>query len=199
MKKTKFYLNCFLILFFTLVFSNNTEASILSDSNNLSKEEIQNHLIDIANRYEVGETLNIEDSEFIKTYGDKTQNTNVIQPFGLVSGTKSFNYENSGLKVTGSCTYNFWGSPISNKYDCTVYAVSKYSGDTTAELQHIGYGLGTGGFLIKSYDKTFTKTKSGKSSSVQHKDDYFGVTAYGIFIGTAKSEAQGISVSQTLQ
>ncbi|WP_342559036.1 hypothetical protein [Metasolibacillus sp. FSL K6-0083] len=53
--------------------------------------------------------------------------------------------------------------------------------------------------MIKSYDKTFTKTKSGKSSSVQHKDDYFGVTAYGIFIGTAKSEAQGISVSQTLQ
>lgn len=109
---------------------------------------------------------------------------------------KKFNTKNGSLKLTGSCNYNFWKSPKSNYYNCKVTASKKGSKNTKATLRHIGYGAGTKG-IFKTYDRTFSNSAKKSSVSVSHKESYSGLTAWGVFKGTAKSG--GTSVTQTLQ
>ncbi|MEX6013034.1 hypothetical protein [Mammaliicoccus sciuri] len=191
MKKVKTLLIPFLIIGF--IVSCNSTVSANEDSTDIAYE--------IGEKYEIGQTLNAEDEKIIKNLMAEDDvyikgEAPKVRPYKLVSGTKKFNTKNGSLKLTGSCNYNFWKSPKSNYYNCKVTASKKGNKSTKATLRHIGYGAGTKG-IIKSYDRTFSNSAKKSSVSVSHKESYSGLTAWGVFKGTAKSG--GKSVTQTLQ
>ncbi|WJV18632.1 hypothetical protein QU593_21335 [Rossellomorea marisflavi] len=156
----------------------------------LNTDEIQNKLIEIDEKYEVGDVLSEEDGEFVKKYAMKAS-----QPSGefttqkIFSGTKKYNKSRtvSGLKATisGSCNINHW-NVLNNKYDCSLKATSN-KGKVTTKVKHSAYGVLGNKTVGKIYSKT-SKSGAGKlKSSLGASDNYAGVVTNSITTVYAKA------------
>lgn len=179
--------------------------SLLLNNNGLASMSDEKVAAEIANKYNVGETLSEEDQKVIldimlknnivniKSTAKDEYEINAISPHG----TKYFNSNNKGVNLSGVCSYNFWKAPVNSYFNCQVGSYKKKGVNNTATIRHIGYGFGINKSIIKVYDRTFSYSAKREYVTVSHAENYSGLVAYGVFIGTAKVD--GVSVSQTIQ
>ncbi|QOS98095.1 hypothetical protein JNUCC42_16395 [Brevibacterium sp. JNUCC-42] len=172
------------------------EASLPTSSNYsvASEESINQKLIDIADKYEIGEAIDGEDLDFIMEHGTRVI-TNTSSTEGKqrqkraitdtekthkVKGAASNDVFDASIKGTLNTALGIWHNTIEG--DITTNVSSGKPTDYNTDVRVIGYGaVGTSGTIIgKTIDETYSSgwTKSTKKSWTYSLDrDFYGSVA----------------------
>lgn len=181
--------NLLLSMCLILGFAQVTSAHGSSSFDFMTNIEKEAKMLEIDEKYEVGEILSDKDAEFIIKYAQEAEQE--ADPGTItINAKKNFNGSKyvSGMlvSVSGTCDVNVW-NPLKNRYSCDVYGQTN-KGKVKAEYTHTAYGyLGKD----KKVGKIFTKThKTGYNTglsilSASHSYVGFVVYAHGVAKATA--------------
>ncbi|MBG9790277.1 hypothetical protein [Brevibacillus laterosporus] len=173
------------------------EASLPTNSNYsaASEEAINKKLIDIADKYEIGEAIVGEDLDFIQEHGTRVI-TNTSSTEGKQRQKRAITDTEKTYKVKGAASNDDFDASIKGKLytalgiwhntiegDITTKVSSGKPTDYNTEVRIIGYGaVGTSGTIVnKAVDETYSSgwTKSKKKSWTYSLDrDFYGSVAW---------------------
>lgn len=168
----------------------------------LSEEEIYAKMVEINDKYEVGDVFSDEDSEFVMKYGNNNgsfSNPENIAPYKIFNGTKTYSGQKSsgGVKVyiSGTCKINHW-NVLKNVYDCTLYGRSN-AGDVTVTLEHTAFGLIGEKKIGKVYSRTHKSAKNPRSVNLVNGNQYSAGVAYSLTVVKARAVQGKIDITAT--
>ncbi len=187
-----------------------------SQNANLSKEEIDNKLQEIADKYDIGEKMSLEDQRFVQSYAMKANNgTNdeisvrsIQDDTWKVSGVDSNSALGGTLSGTVKVSLNMWSNNISCNLTTNVTKGAPNSHKTTVRIVAYGFIGGGGTYAGKVADETIGNSSFVSSTAKSWPTtDSKGFGANVLYYDcTVKSEIQdangsylGIQGSATLQ
>ncbi|MBG9797696.1 hypothetical protein O0555_18775 [Brevibacillus laterosporus] len=173
------------------------EESLSTSSNYsaASEDAINKKLIDIADKYEIGEAIVGEDLDFIKEHGTRVI-TNTSSTEGKQRQKRAITDSEKTYRVKGSASNDIFDASIKGKLytalgiwhntidgDITTKVSSGEPTDYNTDVRIIGYGaVGTSGTIVgKTVDETYSSgwTKSHKESWTYSLDrDFYASVAW---------------------
>jgi len=191
--------NIFLGTLFTLslLFLGDFNPAIASGtevSEELTKSEIAERLIEIDDKYGIGEPVSDEDAAFLMTYGTVPTQTKTRGLFDYEFYFNDTNYASSAtVKVWGYCEVKLT-NPLKNSYNCNGYGSSTV-GSVTFSVEHTGWGFLGASVLGKVYERTFSSTKNKYASQDNVGDTY----AAGVVVATTVLRASAVVDGKVVQ
>ncbi|MCC2252762.1 hypothetical protein JUJ52_22845 [Virgibacillus sp. AGTR] len=191
MKKIFILAVAFFALFLVVqpAFAEQREGQVSSDkTSELSQSDIEQKLLEIDSKYDVGDMLSKEDSQFIEEYGSVPEQVGSIQLFRTkkISGSGKNGKHKASLSGSISASTGLTYGKFSGNFTTKVTS-SKTPSSIKNTLSHTAYGYNGGiNVLHKVYNKTLSKTcKKKKSCNFNNGDRYSGAVAYHTTISKA--------------
>lgn len=171
------------------VFGNSEISTVASAkdkdfANTVQQEKIDQQLIEIANKYDIGEKMSKKDEKFVKKHTNAVEQqqsefSTMATKTRTIYGYKTNSYINGTLEGTVTVTHGIYNNSFGANF--LTYVGKGTPTKITNRLRHVAYGsIGEGGtYIAKVQDKTISNSCSGvKACRLNDSYSYVAFVAY---------------------